>query len=81
MQKLFKPFEKGSKGKFGLGLSICYKVCNAYDYNISAENLENGVIFIIEARNIPKKEKEKEPIIKKIGLDKLKSSNNNTEGA
>ncbi len=79
MQKLFKPFEKGSKGKFGLGLSICYKVCNAYDYNISAENLENGVIFIIEAKTIPKKEKEKEPIMRKIGLDKLKS--NNTEGA
>ena len=78
MAKLFKPFEKGSKGKFGLGLSICYKVCNAYDYNISAENLEKGVSFIIEYRNIPKKEKEKEPIIRKIGRDK--SKNNNTEG-
>lgn len=82
MQKLFKPFEKGSKGKFGLGLSICYKVANAYDYDISAENLENGVVFAIEARNIPKEKKE--PIIKKIGRDKSKKekeNKENTEGA
>lgn len=56
---LFKPFEKGDKGKFGLGLSICYKVCNAYDFSIVAENLEKGVIFRIEAKNKPKPEKKK----------------------
>lgn len=56
---LFKPFEKGDKGKFGLGLSICYKVCNAYDFSIVAENLEKGVIFRIEAKNKPKAEKKK----------------------
>ncbi len=55
--KLFKPFEKGSGGKFGLGLSICYKVCNNYDYSIVAENLENGVIFRIEDKQPAKKEK------------------------
>ena len=56
---LFKPFEKGDKGKFGLGLSICYKVCNAYDFSIVAENLEKGVIFRIEAKNKSKVEKKK----------------------
>lgn len=55
--KLFKPFEKGDKGKFGLGLSICYKVCNNYGYSIVAENLEKGVIFRIENKNPIKKEK------------------------
>ncbi|MGI6607458.1 MAG: HAMP domain-containing sensor histidine kinase [Erysipelotrichaceae bacterium] len=59
VKALFKPFEKGDKGKFGLGLSICYKVCNAYDYSISAENMEKGVIFRIEAKNKPKPEKKK----------------------
>ena len=57
VEKLFKPFEKGSGGKFGLGLSICYKVCNNYDYSIVAENLENGVIFRIEDKQPVKKEK------------------------
>ena len=54
MDRLFKPFEKGSKGQFGLGLSICYKVCNTYGYDIDAENLEKGVAFKIVCRNIPK---------------------------
>ncbi len=59
VKTIFKPFEKGDKGKFGLGLSICYKVCNAYDFSIVAENLEKGVIFRIEAKNKPKPEKKK----------------------
>ncbi|MBQ1341752.1 MAG: sensor histidine kinase, partial [Erysipelotrichaceae bacterium] len=52
----FKPFEKGTKGKFGLGLSICSKVCIAYGYNIDAENLEKGVVFRISDKKKPKKE-------------------------
>ena len=60
MERLFKPFEKGTKGKFGLGLSICYKVCQAYGYNIDAENLEKGVIFRITVKEeAPRKEKKK----------------------
>ena len=55
--KLFRPFEKGDKGKFGLGLSICYKICNNYGYSIVAENLEKGVIFRIENKEPIKKEK------------------------
>ncbi len=57
MQRLFKPFEKGTKGKFGLGLSICHKVCQAYGYNIDAENLEKGVVFRIIERENGKTEK------------------------
>lgn len=56
MARLFKPFEKGTKGKFGLGLSICSKVCIAYGYNIDAENLEKGVVFRISDKKKPKKE-------------------------
>lgn len=59
VKTIFKPFEKGDKGKFGLGLSICYKVCNAYGFSIVAENLEKGVIFRVEAKNKPKHEKKK----------------------
>lgn len=59
MQKLFKPFEKGTKGKFGLGLSICSKVAHAYDYDIVAENLEKGVVFRITEREKPKKKERK----------------------
>lgn len=59
MQKLFKPFEKGTKGKFGLGLSICSKVAHAYGYDIDAENLEKGVVFRISEKEKPKKEKRK----------------------
>ncbi len=55
MLKLFKPFEKGTKGKFGLGLSICYRVCQAYGYNIDAENQETMVTFRISEKEKPKK--------------------------
>ncbi|MDD6466836.1 MAG: HAMP domain-containing sensor histidine kinase [Erysipelotrichaceae bacterium] len=54
MEKLFKPFEKGSKGKFGLGLSICYKIVTAYGYTIEAQNLEKGVIFKVKDKTEPK---------------------------
>lgn len=48
LNKLFKPYEKGTDGKFGLGLSIVYRVCSTYGYRVSAENLEDGVIFRIK---------------------------------
>lgn len=45
---MFKAYEKGSKGQFGLGLSIVKKVATANKYQVSAENVEyGGVIFII----------------------------------
>ena len=48
---LFKPYEKGTKGQFGLGLSIVYKTCTMYGYTVTAENKDVGVSFIIE-RNL-----------------------------
>ncbi len=45
LDKLFKPYEKGTDGKFGLGLSIVQRVTSTYGYRVSAENLTNGVCF------------------------------------
>jgi two-component system sensor histidine kinase CssS len=47
IDKLFRPYEKGSDGQFGLGLSIVYKVCTTYGYHVTAENLQEGVSFRI----------------------------------
>ncbi len=58
-KRLFKPFERGDKGKFGLGLSICYKVCNTYGYKIEQENMPNGVIFIISPKEVAEVKKDK----------------------
>lgn len=44
---LFKPYEKGQGGKFGLGLSIVSKVVAANHYEVCGENTEDGVIFRI----------------------------------
>lgn len=44
---LFKPFEKGQGGQFGLGLSIVHKVTCANGYQISGDNTQEGVIFRI----------------------------------
>lgn len=47
--KLFKPYEIGEGGQFGLGLSIVSKVVTASNYEVKAENTEmGGVIFIIK---------------------------------
>ena len=64
-KRLFKPFERGDKGKFGLGLSICYKVCNIYGYKIEQENMPNGVIFIISSKEVPEEKKSKKPLANK----------------
>lgn len=47
LKVLFKPFEKGQDGKFGLGLSIVSKVVKANNYDVSGENTSDGVIFRI----------------------------------
>ena len=46
--KLFKPYEKGTDGNFGLGLSIVKRICDTYGYKLSGENLNDGVIFRIK---------------------------------
>ena len=45
--KLFKPYEKGTDGNFGLGLSIVKRICDTYGYKLSGENMNDGVIFRI----------------------------------
>ena len=47
LASLFKPFEKGQGGQFGIGLSIVHKVTSANGYIVSGENVPDGVIFRI----------------------------------
>jgi two-component system sensor histidine kinase CssS len=67
LDKLFKPYEKGNKGKFGLGLSIVKKVVETYGYNVTGENLNDGVVFRIyttrKMKKAPKKKNSKKSII------------------
>ena len=59
IQSLFRPYEKGEGGRFGLGLSIVSKVCKANHYIVKGENSEDGVRFIIY-RKMKKQRKKKE---------------------
>lgn len=45
LEDLFKPYVKGVKGQFGLGLSIVSKIADMYGYDVKAENEEVGVSF------------------------------------
>lgn len=60
LEKLFRPYEKGTDGKFGLGLSIVYRVCTTYNYRVEAENLTDGVCFRISNNKKDKKKKTKD---------------------
>ena len=46
--RLFKPYEKGTKGQFGLGMSIVQKTVNRFGYQLTVENVSGGVIFKIK---------------------------------
>lgn len=59
IEKLFKPYEKGNKGNFGLGLSIVKKTCDTYGYNVVGENLDKGVVFRIYSNKKKTKAKRK----------------------
>lgn len=48
LNNIFTPYEKGLKGVFGLGLSIVKKTLQLLDYDITIENLKNGVKFTIK---------------------------------
>ena len=50
MEYLFKPYVRGVKGQFGLGLSIVEKTAHMYGYNVIANNLDNGVGFVFTKR-------------------------------
>lgn len=47
LERIFHPYEMGTNGKFGLGLSIVHKVCTTYGYHVDAENLPGEVCFRI----------------------------------
>lgn len=52
IKTLFKPYEMGKGGRFGLGLSIVAKVVNANGYEVCGENMAEGVIFrIVKSKN------------------------------
>lgn len=48
VEKLFKPYEKGTDGQFGLGLSIVYRLSKRMGYQTSGYNKNDGVEFKIE---------------------------------
>lgn len=48
LNNIFTPYEKGMKGVFGLGLSIVKKTLQFLKYDITIENVKNGVKFIIK---------------------------------
>jgi len=48
LNNIFTPYEKGIKGVFGLGLSIVKKTLQFLKYDITIENVKNGVKFIIK---------------------------------
>jgi two-component system sensor histidine kinase CssS len=50
IEKLFKPYEKGPKGQFGLGLSIVKRTMDLFDLTITIKNEDHGVKFIISPR-------------------------------
>lgn len=47
LHSIFKAYEKGTDGNFGLGLSIAYKAVTQAGYFIVAENTDRGVAFRI----------------------------------
>ena len=50
IQNGFKPYEKGSDGKFGLGMSIVCRTLDYFNMSLTAENNEVGVTFTIQAK-------------------------------
>lgn len=48
IDELFRPYEKGSKGQFGLGMSIAQKTITYFNLTLSVKNINDGVMFIIE---------------------------------
>lgn len=59
IEKLFKPYEKGTGGNFGLGLSIVKRVCDTYGFAVRGENTNDGVIFRVLRLSKEKKSRAK----------------------
>ena len=67
IQSLFRPYEKGEGGRFGLGLSIVSKVCKANHYIVKGENSEDGVRFTIYRKTKKQKKKKENNWVKNKG--------------
>ncbi len=50
INNMYKPYEKGHKGQFGLGMSIVKRTLDHFQMNIEAINKEVGVSFIIKKK-------------------------------
>jgi two-component system sensor histidine kinase CssS len=48
IEQSFKPYEKGQKGQFGLGMSIVQRTCEHFNLKLSVKNVDQGVRFTIE---------------------------------
>lgn len=48
LPKIFKAYEKGSKGQFGLGLAIVKETMDRFGLKVDVSNHANGVLFTIE---------------------------------
>lgn len=48
LEQLFKPFQKGRQGKFGLGLAIAQRIVKMYQGEINMYNEKNGVCSIVK---------------------------------
>lgn len=59
LETLFHPYEMGTGGQFGLGLSIVHRVATTYGYKVEAENLTDGVCFRITEELKPHNRKNK----------------------
>lgn len=46
----FKPYEKGSEGKFGLGMSIVCRTLDIFNMKLEVKNEEVGVTFTIKSK-------------------------------
>ena len=57
LEVIFDPYEKGTDGQFGLGLSIVYRIVTTYGYRVDAENAHDGVQFRIW--RVPTKKEQK----------------------
>lgn len=51
LNSVFKPYEKGSNGNFGLGMSIVKKTLDFFDLNLEVKNEDFGGVSFIITRN------------------------------
>ena len=64
INNFFKPYEKGSDGQFGLGLSIVRRACNVYGYEAIGYNQDDMVVFRIYSKQQKNPTKQKAKVVK-----------------